>query len=258
MADVNSVNPVFVNFSTLDPNVIVTFKKGEDDDPVEQKGADLLKQIGEPNGARFGYGVGYAGLPYVQNVLNDSGWDGPNIPFHTEYAGIPWGRAVLCKGVKTAATDENPQASIDLEEIDPQHIHGTCYGTTIKDSSVQMNCGFSVAAGADPIVSDATNGLYIAVMARAGQNEDESWTIGTGETVVAISEAIDPSVFSVGTGNTLKFNIPEATGGYTFTARGTLAKAPFVRRVTNYTSMNDKVSSYPTSQAILDAKVNAG
>jgi hypothetical protein len=54
------------------------------------------------------------------------------------------------QGVKGTGT-------LDLEAIDPQHIHGTCYGTTIKDSSVQMNCGFSVAAGADPIASDATN-----------------------------------------------------------------------------------------------------
>lgn len=257
MADVNSVNPVFVNFGTLDPNVTVTFKADSESAAVEQKGAELLEKLGEPNGARFGYGVGYAGLPYVNNVIMDSGWDGPNIPFHSELAGVPWGRAVLCTGKKTAASGDD-LAKIELEAIDPQHIHGTCYGTTIKDSSVQMNCGFSVAAGADPVESSDKNGLYIAVMARAEQNEDESWTIGKGETVVAISEAIDPTVFSVGTGNTLKFNIPEATGGYTFTARGTLAKAPFVRRVTNYTSMNDKVSSYPTSQAILDAKVNAG
>lgn len=255
---VNSVNPVFVNFSTLDSNTVVTFVSGEGADPVDQEGAELLEKIGEPNGARFGYGVGYAGLPYVNNVIMDSGWDGPNIPFHTEYAGIPWGRAVLCKGVKTAATDDNP-ASLALTEIDPTNIHGTCYGTTIKDSSVQLNCGFSVAKGATPVASDDTHGLYIAVMARASKvGSTEEWVIGEGETVIAISEAIDPSVFSVGTGNTLQFNIPEATGGYTFTARGTLAKAPFVRRVTNYTSMNDKVSSYPTSQAILDAKVNAG
>ena len=118
-----------------------------------------------------------------------------------------------------------------------------------------MNCGFSVAAGADPVASDDESGLYIAVMARASKNASEEWEIGKGETVVALSEAIDPTVFSVGDGNTLMFNIPEATGGYTFTARGTLAKAPFVRRVSNYTSMNDKVSSYPTSQAILDAKI---
>lgn len=252
MADVNSVNPVFVNFGTLDPNVTVTFKADSESAAKAQDGAELLEKLGEPNGARFGYGVGYAGLPYVANVMMDSGWDGPNIPFHSELAGVPWGRAVLCKADKGTGT-------LDLEAIDPQHIHGTCYGTTIKDSSVQMNCGFSVAAGADPIASDATSGLYIAVMARASKDAvSGEWTIGEGETVVAISEAIDPSVFNVGTGNTLKFNIPEATGGYTFTARGTLAKAPFVRRVTNYTSMNDKVSSYPTSQAILDAKVNAG
>ena len=248
MADVNSVNPVFVNFGTLDPNTEVTF--GGD----TQDGAELLEKIGEPNGARFGYGVGYAGLPYVNNVIMDSGWDGPNIPFHTEYAGIPWGRAVLCKGVKTAAAGDNP-ASIALTELDADHIHGTCYGTTIKDSSIQLNCGFSVAAGADPVASDDESGLYIAVMARASKNASEEWEIGKGETVVALSEAIDPTVFSVGDGNTLMFNIPEATGGYTFTARGTLAKAPFVRRVSNYTSMNDKVSSYPTSQAILDAKI---
>lgn len=242
MANVISVNPVFVNFGTLDPNVTVTFGG------TAQEGADLLKHIGEPNGARFGYGVGYAGLPYVQNVLDDSGWDGPNIPFHNEYAGIPWGRAALCSAVKGTN-------SIALTELDATHIQGTCYGTTIKDSSVQLNCGFSVSAGAGPIASSAQSGLFIAVFANASKNQSGSWVIGEGETVVAISEAIDPSVFSVGTGNTLQFNIPEATGGFTFTARGTLAKAPFVRRVTNYTSFNDTVTSYPTSQAILDARI---
>lgn len=239
MAEVNSVNPVFVNFGTLDGNTTVSFGG------VTQEGAELLEKLAEPNGAKFGYGVGYAGLPYVENVLMDSGWDGPNIPFHDTLAGVPWGRAVLCKAVKGTGT-------LALTDLDPQHIHGTCYGTTIKDSSVQMNCGFSVGKGVEPVASDDESGLVIAVMARA-HKESGSWVIGEGETVVAISEAIDPTVLNAPDG--LNFVIPEATGGFTFTARGTLAKAPFVRRVTNYTSMNDKVSSYPTSQAILDAKI---
>lgn len=239
MAEVNSVNPVFVNFGTLDGNTTVSFGG------VTQEGAELLEKLAEPNGAKFGYGVGYAGLPYVENVILDSGWDGPNIPFHDTLAGVPWGRAVLCKAVKGAGT-------LALTALDPDHIHGTCYGTTIKDSSVQMNCGFSVAAGVEPVASSDSSGLVIAVMARAHKESGE-WRIGEGETVVAISEAIDPTVLNAPDG--LNFVIPEATGGFTFTARGTLAKAPFVRRVTNYTSMNDKVSSYPTSQAILDAKI---
>lgn len=262
MAD--SMNPVFVNFSTLDGATEVTFG-GE-----KQRGAEILSLIGQPEGAKQGYGIGYAGTPVAANIS----WDGPNIPFGSEFQGIPWGRAVLCIGAKKSAVEadntdpEHPveaaPAELNLTALDATHIHGTCYGTTVKDCSIQLNCGFSVAAGHDPVPSSDKSGLFIAVMANAsfvtsgeGADASEVLEVGTGETVVAVSEAIDPTVLNLATGTNLQFNIPDATGGFTFTARGTLAKAPFVRRVSDYTSFKDKVTSFPTSQAILDAKITA-
>lgn len=245
MAD--SLNPVFVNFSTLDGGVAVEFG-GE-----AQDGARILTLLGQPEGAKQGYGIGYAGLPYQDNIS----WDGPNIPFGSEYQGIPWGRAVLCSGTITPASGSDPE-KLALTELDASHIQGTCYGTTVKDCSIQLNCAFSVSAGHAPVLKDDTHGLYIAVMANASIDEETDVVhVGTGETVIAISSAIDPTVLNLAEGTNLQFVVPEATGGFTFTARGTLAKAPFVRRVSNYTSFKDKVTSIPTSMAIIDAKASA-
>lgn len=250
MAD--SLNPVFVNFSTLDGDTKVKF--GASGEETEQKGAEILSLIGQPEGAKQGYGIGYAGTPVAANIS----WDGPNIPFGSEFQGIPWGRAVLCSGTVAVSSGTT---TLTLNPLDDDHIQGTCYGTTVKDCSIQLNCGFSVAA--DHTVASATTGLYIAVMANAsfvtsgeGADASEVLEVGTGETVVAISEAMDPTILNLGTGSTVDFVIPNATGGFTFTARGTLAKAPFVRRVSNYTSFKDKVTSFPTSQAIIDYKAS--
>lgn len=259
MPDVlNSVNPVFVNFSTQASNVDVTF---DGTDPTDQHGDIILEKL-SADGARMGYGIGYAGLPNAGNIS----YDGPDVPFADALNGIKWGRAVLCKATKTAGTD-GANDSIALEALDADHITGVCYGTTIKDCSVQLNAAIAVAQGVDveAIAANALGApevdtaLVIAIMCNAtaenlGTEEDPDWSVKEeGETVIAISEAIDPTVFNAPGG--LQFQIPNATGGYTFTVRGTLAKAPFVRRVSHYTSMKDRVSSYPTSQAILNAKI---
>ena len=241
----NSINPVFVKFNAIDGKTTVTFG-GE-----EQKGAEILNLLAANEGAKAGYGIGYAGTPVAVNIK----WDGPDIPFNTPYADVPWGRAALCSAVKTAAVGDDP-ASIALTELDATNIHGTCFGTTVQDSSIQLNCAFSVGAGAGPVASSDASGLFIAVFANASIGEDDTLVIGEGETVVALSEAIDPTVLNVAEGENLQFVLPAATGGYTFTARGTMVRAPFVHRVGNYTSLNDQVTSYPTSQAILDAKIS--
>jgi hypothetical protein len=265
MADaINSVNPVFVNFTTVSANETVTL----DGEENVQRGDLIIKHFCA-HGAKMGYGIGYAGLPVAQNIS----YDGPDVPFADACGGIKWGRAVLCKAKITPASEGTEQEpakpkTVALTALDPQHITGTCYGTTIKDCSVQLNAAIAVANGASveavpanaPGAAAVDTALVIAIMANASaknvaeQGEEEDWEISEeGETVIAISEAIDPTVFNAPNG--LQFQIPNATGGYSFTVRGTLAKAPFVRRVSNYTSMKDRVSSYPTSQAILDAKV---
>ena len=270
MAKVNSVNPVFVSFETVREDVDVTLKVGEAD-AVEQEGAAILKAVMVPGGAKMGF--------------KDDG----NVPFHDAFADVPWGDAILCKAVKTPAQEadnsdpENPieaaPAKITLTQLQAGKITGCCYGTTIKDCSVQLNAGIAVSGEMSdtevvPLASDAES-LVVAVRSNVQLDPETGELVPVGQDmavpegsqapaakaapqVLAISEAIDPTILQLGTGNTITFNIPKATGGFTFTVRGTLAKAPFVRHVSNYTSMKDKVSSYPTSQAILDAKISAG
>lgn len=238
---VNSLNPVFASFATVNENVTVSLGG------TEQKGAEILKAVMVPGGAKMGF--------------KDDG----NVPFHDAFDDVPWGDAILCSAAKS-------EGAIALTQLDATHIHGTCYGTTIKDSSVQMNAGLSVsgdisntltvAVGDDAalvvairsnVQLDETTGELVPVGAKMSDDSDAA------PQVLAISEAIDPTVIQLGkTGddaNILTFNIPKATGGFTFTVRGTLAKAPFVNHVSNYTSMKDRVSSFPTSQAIIDAKI---
>lgn len=260
MAVVNSVNPVFVSFETVREDVDVTLKVGEAE-AVEQEGAAILKAVMVPGGAKMGF--------------KDDG----NVPFHDAFADVPWGDAILCKAKKAAASGNGP-ASITLTQLKADKIKGCCYGTTIKDCSVQLNAGIAVSGEmsdteAVPLAADGSEALVVAVRSNVQLDPETGELVPVGQDmavpesssvpaakaapqVLAISEAIDPTILQLGTGNTITFNIPKATGGFTFTVRGTLAKAPFVHHVSNYTSMKDKVSSYPTSQAILDAKISAG
>ena len=256
MAEVNSVNPVFVSFETVREDVDVTLKVGEAD-AVEQEGAAILKAVMVPGGAKMGF--------------KDDG----NVPFHDVFADVPWGDAILCKAKKVPANGDDP-AKVELEQLEPKNIHGCCYGTTIKDCCVQLNAGIAVSGEMDatkavPLAADGSEALVVAVRSNVQLDPETGELVPVGQDmsgadpaakaapqVLAISEAIDPTILQLGTSNTITFNIPKATGGFTFTVRGTLAKAPFVHHVSNYTSMKDKVSSYPTSQAILDAKISAG
>jgi hypothetical protein len=293
MATFESLNPVFTKFATLpktaehgkggasaEPNGVAYFfnssKSGDWNKPGEtdytpEHGAELLEKLSAV-GAKMGYGIGYAGTP--QAVAGNILYDGPDVPMHTPFAGIPWGRAVLCKKeVVTGSTNAEVATAINLIPLgatdwysgrvptETCKIFGTCYGTTIKDSSIQLNCGLSVGdlkKDADSTIQGGItiNGdLVIAVFANASQKSDGSWEIGVGDTLIAVSDAIDPTVFQLNSSDTMGYKIPAAVGGFTFTARGTLARAPFVAHVPTYTSFNDKVSSFPTSQAILAAKV---
>lgn len=245
---VNSLNPVFANFRLVDKNDTIGFKaNAEVVTPTPQEGAAILEAVMVPGGAKMGF--------------NNEG----NVPFHDPCEDIPWGDAILCLAEK----DSNG-AIETLTQLDANHIHGTCYGATIKDSSVQLNAGISVSgetAGVQvPVGDDAA--FVVALRSNVQLDESTGRLVPIGKAmsddtpaapqVLAISEAIDPTVIQLGkTGadpNVLTFNIPKATGGFTFTVRGTVAKAPFVNHVSNYTSMKDKVTSFPTSQAIIDAK----
>ena len=89
------------------------------------------------------------------------------------------------------------------------------------------------------------------------ESESEDGT-GKASTVVAISEAIDPTVFNIGTeAGKMQFVIPKATSGFKFVVTGTLLKAPHFSDPGAYCSMKDTVSSYPTALSIVDAKTGA-
>ena len=89
MAVLNSTNPVFVHFSVpADGDVTIN--------ETEQQSASLMKKLSEPNGAKSGYGVGYAGT--TQALAGNIKWDGPDVPFADPMHNVPWGEAILCKG----------------------------------------------------------------------------------------------------------------------------------------------------------------
>ena len=257
MAALNSVNPVFVHFS-VPADDAVSFAE------TDQKSASLMKKLSEPNGAKFGYGVGYAGT--TQASAGNIRWDGPDIPFADPMHNLPWGEAILCKG--TVA-----DGKVTLEALSADLIHGVCYGTTVKDCSIMLNAGVSIAPleKSEAVPKSETEGLYIAIMANAyiddedtlhfsnGRvSDDDSSVEGAGKasTVVAISDAIDPTVFNVGTEG-MQYVIPKASAGYVFTVMGVLFKAPHFRHPRVRTSFKDQVSSYPTALAIVDAKTSS-
>lgn len=263
-----STNPVFVSFSVpADGDVTIN--------ETAQKSRSVMRKLSEPRGAKMGYGVGYAGT--TQALAGNIKWDGPDLPFSDPMSDVPWGEAVLCSGV-VAADGKITLTELEAAGTSRKLIHGTCYGVTIKDCSVQLNAGLSVA----PLETDVTvdkpidgsNGLFLAVLANAIVDEDGALVFtdghridpesadedGTGKasTVVAVSEAIDPTVFNIGTeAGKMTFVIPKATAGYKFVVTGTLLKAPHFSDPGAYSSMKDTVSSYPTALSIVDAKTSA-
>lgn len=229
MAKVSSSNPVFTSFAiTGDGN---TCTLGGD----AQKGKVIVDAFTGSLTAKEGFPKG------------------ENVPFRDPFDDVPFGRAILCDAEITGST-------IALTALDG--VTGTCYGTTIKDSATQLNCGFSVN-GAEAV--EVTNSLVVAVCANAtvsGNPGEEvvTKTDGSTDTVIAVSEAIDPTILQLGSGNAgISFDIPAATGGFRFTVRGTLLQPDWTKEdAPVYTSYKDVVSSFPVQQAILDAKVNAG
>lgn len=251
----HSTNPVFVHFSVpADGDVTIN--------ETEQKSASLMKKLSEPNGAKSGYGVGYAGT--TQALAGNIKWDGPDVPFADPMHNIPWGEAILCSGTVS-------DGKLTLTALDSDHIHGVCYGMTVKDCSIMMNAGVSVAAGTEvaAVAKSDTSGLYLALMANAaidgegavvfsdGHVSEDGSLEGPGKasTVLAISDAIDPTVFNLSSEG-MDFVIPKASAGYVFTVMGTLFQMPFRRPARVRTSFKDQVSSYPTALAIVDAKAS--
>ena len=238
-----------------------------------------MAKLSEPRGAKAGYGIGFAGT--TQALAGNIKWDGPDLPFSDPMSDVPWGEAVLCTGKVTGN-------KLTLTKVGAGLIHGVCYGTTIKDCSVQLNAGISIAPLSASVTApkDADDGLYIAILANAVIGDDGAMVMsdghtatimkkegdpatmvetvvpesgdatGVASTVVAVSEAIDPTVFSL-ENNTMNFVIPKATAGYKFVVTGTLLKAPHFSDPGAYCSMKDTVSSYPTALSIVDAKTNA-
>lgn len=237
-----SRNPKFVSFSTVPENITVEF------DGVVQESHEVMKRLMETKSAMQGYGIGYAGTDVAGNIS----YDGPDVPFSTPLKNIPWGRAALCKITKTDATEEGGEtipAKITLTSLnepgDEWGIVGTCYGTTIKDNSVQLNCGFSVGDSVTPDEQSDAFVLAIAVFANAKLDEG-TMVFDEGDTVVAISEAIDPSIFSKNLPWT--FEVPDdiAGGGecgFVFTARGNLLVSPSNCPAPTHTSFWDAVTN---------------
>ncbi len=277
-----STNPVFIHFGLPKKDGDVEFGEGT---PEPQKSVSVLKALSEPNGAKMGYGIGYPeAMPQSANIS----WKGHDIWFADPMHNLPWGEAVLCKGkIIPANADEGTPEKLQLTPILPDKIHGVCYGMTEKDCSIQLNAGLSIAAGAgDSVKKTDADSLYLALMANAvidtvdgnalvltdgheavihaqGPGEDDPVTeetvtgAGKASTVVAVSEAIDPTVFNL-SAKGMEFVIPKSTAGYRFTVTGTLFKMPRFSRPGARTSFKDQVGSYPTALSIVDAKTGDG
>ena len=234
MAKVSSSNPVFTSFAITGDGNTCTLGGNA------QKGKVIVDAFTGSLTAKEGFPKG------------------ENIPYRDPFSDVPFGRAILCDAEITGSTIALT-ALVDSNE--KPVATGTCYGTTIKDSATQLNCGFSVN-GAESVTP--THSLVVAVCANAtvsGNPGEEvvTKTDGSTDTVLAVSEAIDPTILQLGSGNTgVSFDIPAATGGFRFTVRGTLLQPDWTKEdAPVYTSFNDVVSSFPVSQAILDAKVKA-
>lgn len=261
-----STSPLFVNFS-------VPADKAVKINSTDQMSSSVMRKLSEPRGAKSGYGVGYAGTTQAQ--AGNIRWDGPDLPFSDPMSDIPWGEVVLCEG--TLADGVLTLVELEAAGSSRALIHGTCYGVTIKDCSIQLNAGLSVAAMATASVTKTdANGkdLYLAVLANAVIDSNDGSLVftdghkvdpesaeedGTGvaSTVVAVSEAMDPTVFNLSSAG-MKYVLPASTSGYKFVVTGTLLKAPGFRHPRAYCSMKDTVSSYPTALSIVDAKTESG
>ena len=275
-----STNPVFVHFGLPKKDGDVVFKvvepPAQEGDaptktPTDQMSASVLKALSEPNGAKMGYGIGYPeAMPQSANIS----WKGHDVWFADPMHNLPWGEAVLCKG-------KIENGVLTLEALDSENIHGVCYGMTEKDCSIQLNAGISISSAfaGDTVKKDDDEDLYIALMANAiidsgdgnalvltdGHeaviHDEEGGSVvdkpvagaGAASTVVAVSDAIDPTVFNLSS-NGMSFVIPKSTAGYQFTVTGTLFKMPRFSRPGARTSFKDQVGSYPTALSVVDAK----
>ena len=226
----------------------------------------------------MGYGIGYPeAMPQSANIV----WKGRDIWFADPMHNLPWGEAVLCKG------SVDSDGVLTLSPIDSDNIHGVCYGMTEKDCSIQLNAGISISPlkKSETVDKSDSDGLYLALMANAvidvdngnalvltdghtavlhkaseteGGEATEETVEGAGKasTVVAVSDAIDPTVFNL-SDDGMAFVIPAATKGYQFTVTGTLFKAPRFTNPGARTSFKDQVSSMGTALSIVDAKTSA-
>lgn len=243
MASVSSSNPVFTSFAITDEHVLVGGNA--------QKGNVIVEKLIGSNSAKEGFPKG------------------ENIPYRDAFGDVPFGKAMLLDAEVSGSNLTLTQISGAEASSSQGGVAGTCYGVTTKDSATQLNCGFSVDLAASVPAPETGHKLVVAVFANAivqTVDGEEVVTLTDGveatplacanSTVVAISEAIDPTILQVGSGNDgVSFDIPAATGGFTFTVRGTLLQPDWTKREAPvYTSFKDVVSSWPTAQAILDAK----
>lgn len=244
-----SLNPVFSNFYTLS-NDIEVFFEGK-----YQESYKRWRQLVELSVSKHGYGIG-------RPVNEEIGFQNPmkDTEFSTKFKNIPWGRAVLCKKRFDSEHDFLYLDPVSIEVYDgngnstrvpSKKIHGVCYGTSIKDNHLQLQCGFSVAE-LDQVI-DEDNGeenvkpsLAIAVFV----NNTDSSTRTKFDTVVAVSDAIDPSVFYTPHGYTyLVGEDMPLKNGFSFTVRGNFMDS-CNKRVPTHTSYKDIATQFLPSQII--------
>lgn len=218
-----SMNPTFVNIDFVPP-ILDIFYDGNMQSSWEVMARFLYKE-GSVAIAKEGYGVGY-----TRNIL----WKHSNVPYTNPYMTIPWGKAVLCRAKKEPPMPNHQNYKLLLTPLSYDEINGNCYNISIKDNSIQLSCGISVGSFGS---IDEDEFLILAVFANMRLSHGEV-ILGDGDTIVAVSEAIDKSVFNA-PNNYPYYLIDTSVGnlGVSFTIRANLALSNKIPSV--YTSYHD-------------------
>ena len=167
--------------------------------------------------------VSHSGFGIGTLSEKDKGYS--NSPFDN----IPFDRVCLCRCTKTLEQDSTTgeqRTLCTLEELgDETKTQGVCYGITRKDKSIQINCGISVVDYSE-VIQDDTTSLVLAVIAKVGYSiENKKFILGEGETIIALSEALDPYIYLIK--QEFGFNVLNGSVSVSnynqFTVRGNLA-----------------------------------
>lgn len=257
-----SYNHVFVDFKTIPNNVEVYFE-GE-----LQESYTLMEYLTTYRGAKDGYGIGYAGTNGYANVS----YSGHNHTFSPALKNIPWGRAVLCQYELIPAVEEHIDESTgELIEATKEKIMlsiirdksqrdtgftGICYGTSIKDNTVQISCGFGIGLEerAHVYPKEGLESNYVLAVFVNAHVDDGKVVFGKKDTVCLLADGVDPTVFNAPYGIDFFFSndgyINHVESCYHLTIRGNFIISQCTKKAKPHSSFFNNVADVPERELI--------